>query len=167
MGRKQANPDPPKGTKPPPPPPPERYAGSDFVDLTGDEKLRRRKVWKDDPAPEHAKRWDEDAPGNHPDVNRAFNYVDQVIETNDFIVGDLSPTWYGWALREAFLAGISYAENEKYSPESPAVTVCHLRQIIGYAALEGMEPAEVTLADAMAFFDNESEKLRTNSCMDE
>jgi hypothetical protein len=67
-----------------------------------------------DLTPEHTKR------GNghntfsggqtHPDVSAAYAYVHSVIDVAD-IVGN-SPAWNGWALREAFLAGVSHAENK-------------------------------------------------------
>jgi hypothetical protein len=54
--------------------------------------------------PEHSKRTMKD--GLHQDVIDAYDYVDSRIPT-----ADLSgpPMWFGWALREAFLAGISHA----------------------------------------------------------
>jgi hypothetical protein len=53
--------------------------------------------------PEHDKR-----PRGDGDIVDAYNYVDSVVGTNDLIVG-FGPVWHGWALREAFLAGISHA----------------------------------------------------------
>jgi hypothetical protein len=44
----------------------------------------------------------------HPEVEAAYAYVDRVLHTADIQAG-LSPAWYGWALREAFLAGCSHA----------------------------------------------------------
>lgn len=54
--------------------------------------------------PEHDKR--EQAHGLHPDVDAAYDYVISVRHTADAGAG----AWHGWALREAFLAGISYAK---------------------------------------------------------
>lgn len=48
----------------------------------------------------------------HPDVSAAYDYVENVVQTADGMHGH-TPTWHGWALREAFLAGISYAERRK------------------------------------------------------
>jgi hypothetical protein len=58
-----------------------------------------------DITPEHTKR----NAGNeqHPDITAAYEYVEKVIDTSDSEGGPFY--WYGWALREAFLAGISYA----------------------------------------------------------
>lgn len=60
--------------------------------------------------PEHDMRNCNEDSGNgnslHPDVVSAYAYVDSVIDTSDFID---PPSWHGWALREAFLAGMSAA----------------------------------------------------------
>ncbi len=56
--------------------------------------------------PEHDKRTKETI---HPDIIKAYEYVESVKHTTDF-KNDLA--WHGWALREAFLAGISYAEKK-------------------------------------------------------
>jgi len=57
--------------------------------------------------PEHDKR----SPKSdiHPEVLASFEYIEKLKECSaDFWIGR-SPLWYGWALREAFLAGISHA----------------------------------------------------------
>ena len=55
--------------------------------------------------PEHEKRL---TTGDiHSDIMAAYNYVDSVIDTAD---DKIAIMWHGWALREAFLAGISYKE---------------------------------------------------------
>ncbi|MGU5889755.1 hypothetical protein [Aeromonas hydrophila] len=54
--------------------------------------------------PEHDKR--SVGCGLHGDVEAAYAYVESVSDTRD-IPSPLG--WRGWALREAFLAGISYA----------------------------------------------------------
>jgi hypothetical protein len=41
----------------------------------------------------------------HPEIKAAYNYVDSVLDTSDF---KDAYAWYGWAVREAFLAGISF-----------------------------------------------------------
>jgi hypothetical protein len=41
----------------------------------------------------------------------AYAYVDRVLHTADVHVG-ISPAWHGWALREAFLAGIAHAKED-------------------------------------------------------
>ena len=68
---------------------------------------------KRDLTPEHTKRgnghdsFDIDQP-IHVDVNAAYDYVNKVLDTSDYKDSYL---WHGWALREAFLAGISHAKN--------------------------------------------------------
>jgi hypothetical protein len=60
-----------------------------------------------DEMPEHTKRG-----GNNDDItlnseiSAAYDYVHSVLDTSDYKGSYL---WHGWALREAFLAGISYA----------------------------------------------------------
>jgi hypothetical protein len=69
---------------------------------------------KRDITPEHTKRgseghgWDNDGP-IHPEINAAYDYVRSVLDTSDYIE---RYAWHGWALREAFLAGISYTKNQ-------------------------------------------------------
>lgn len=67
-----------------------------------------------DLTPEHTKRGSEDHGSNddeplHPDIKAAYNYVDSVLDTSDY-----KPVfaWHGWAIREAFLAGVSYAHKQ-------------------------------------------------------
>lgn len=62
---------------------------------------------KRDLTPEHTKRGD--AIGNL-DIAAGCEYVHSVLDTSDYIDEYL---WHGWALREAFLAGVSYAEKKK------------------------------------------------------
>ena len=66
---------------------------------------------KRDLVPEHTKRYAEDAP-LHPDILAAYAYVDSVVDVCDLHVG-ISPAWYGWALREAFLSGASHALSQQ------------------------------------------------------
>ena len=42
-------------------------------------------------------------------IDAAYNFVDKMVERADKMENGC-PMWYGWALREAFLAG---AEHEK------------------------------------------------------
>lgn len=70
---------------------------------------------KRDLTPEHTKRGAghdsfSDAPLSQ-DVLAAYDYVDRVADVADLKVGG-APAWHGWALREAFLAGVSHAENK-------------------------------------------------------
>jgi hypothetical protein len=64
---------------------------------------------RDDPGniiPEHSSR---DMKNDlHPEIKAAYAYVHRVLHTADIQAG-LSPAWYGWAIREAFLAGCSHA----------------------------------------------------------
>lgn len=65
-----------------------------------------------DLAPEHTQRGsvDHDSGGElHPELVAAYDYVDSVLHTADVT---MPYVWHGWALREAFLAGISYAKRE-------------------------------------------------------
>lgn len=63
-----------------------------------------------DITPEHTLREEKHPDGLHADVVAAFKYIDNVIDTSDYV----EPiAWHGWAIREAFLAGITYAENKQ------------------------------------------------------
>lgn len=65
-----------------------------------------------DLAPEHAKRASADHAAVdelHPEIVAAYDYVDSVLHTAD---PAMPFVWHGWALREAFLAGISFARDE-------------------------------------------------------
>jgi len=62
--------------------------------------------------PEHKKRTV--ASGLHPEIEAAYNYVSRVLETSDY---SDTYAWHGWALREAFLAGISYCNNLNHRKE--------------------------------------------------
>ena len=60
-----------------------------------------------DISPEHtARAMDGDL---HPEVKAAYGYVDRVLHTADIQAALGIPAWYGWAIREAFLAGCSHA----------------------------------------------------------
>lgn len=59
--------------------------------------------------PEHDKRAPTDGGPLHADVEAAYAYVNSVLPTSDFTD---PPAWHGWAIREAFLAGISYATTD-------------------------------------------------------
>lgn len=75
-------------------------------------EMRRREM-KDYPEnlkPEHDRRSASHDNDLHPEVCAAYKYVNSVINTTDFI----KPiAWHGWALREAFLAGITYKNNNQ------------------------------------------------------
>ncbi|NKI17397.1 hypothetical protein HCU74_08205 [Spongiibacter sp. KMU-166] len=60
--------------------------------------------------PEHDKRGSADHGAEndgelHPEISAAYDYVASVLDTSDF---KDAYAWHGWALREAFLAGISH-----------------------------------------------------------
>ena len=62
-----------------------------------------------DITPEHTKRGSVDHASEgelHPEIHAAYDYVDSVLHTADVCT---PYAWHGWALREAFLAGISHA----------------------------------------------------------
>ena len=58
--------------------------------------------------PEHAKRLGK--PKGVKEIMAGYNYVTSVLDTAD---DKHALMWHGWALREAFLAGISYAKSKK------------------------------------------------------
>lgn len=70
-----------------------------------------------DLTPEHTKRgsFDHASVGElHDDISAAYDYVHSVIHTADVTT---PYAWHGWALREAFLAGISYAQRSSHWPK--------------------------------------------------
>ena len=71
----------------------------------------RRKTHQEYPdrdlIPEHTKRQQQGTVS--PEVEAAYQYVTAVKDTSDYH-GQLA--WHGWALREAFLAGISHAHQK-------------------------------------------------------
>lgn len=68
------------------------------------------------PMPEHDKR--SLGCGLHSEVEAAYAYVESVSDTSDIP----SPAgWRGWALREAFLAGISHADAGKQAEKAKMV----------------------------------------------
>ena len=60
--------------------------------------------------PEHDKRETGADQPLHPDVLGAYEYVENADP--DVYEDDRIPYWGGWALREAFLAGITYAQQQ-------------------------------------------------------
>jgi hypothetical protein len=46
----------------------------------------------------------------HPEISAAYDYVDSVLETSEFDTPYY--LWCGWSMREAFLAGITYARRQ-------------------------------------------------------
>jgi len=63
-----------------------------------------------DLTPEHTKRRTPDDAPLHSDIVSAGDYVDYVVHTSDF---KNAYAWHGWALREAFLAGVSHAQEKQ------------------------------------------------------
>ena len=77
-----------------------------------------------DLCPEHTKRDGyEDGKTLHPDRIAANNYVLSVVDTCDYKVSGVFPAWHGWALREAFLAGISYAQKQLTIANGDTLTI--------------------------------------------
>jgi hypothetical protein len=63
-----------------------------------------------DLTPEHTARRQSDDKSLHPEVLAAYRYVESVLDSADIPSSKLGgPLWFGWALREAFLAGCSHA----------------------------------------------------------
>lgn len=123
---------------------------------------------KRDLTPEHTKRGNghdtfSDAP-IHPDVNAAYAYVDSVINTAD-MHAENSPAWHGWALREAFLAGVSHAENKTPNPQSrldgePDDIVAEMR---GFADDHGPGGWPAVRMSQISALCNEIERLRKDA----
>lgn len=65
----------------------------------------------EDLTPEHTKRNTNDTQ-DRAEIGAAYNYVTTQVEVCDIQLTSGVPAWYGWALREAFLAGITYARAE-------------------------------------------------------
>ena len=79
---------------------------------------------KRDLTPEHTKRVSEDHGSNddaplHPEISAAYDYVHSVLDTSDY-----EGRWYGWALREVFLAGVSHAQKQGNNMETLDCDVC-------------------------------------------
>jgi hypothetical protein len=71
-----------------------------------------------DLTPEHTARRQGDNEELHPEVRAAYRYVESVLDSADIPSGKLGgPLWFGWALREAFLAGCSRAHIALAQPE--------------------------------------------------
>jgi hypothetical protein len=67
-----------------------------------------------DLTPEHTKRnSDSDDSDSMRDLCAAYAYVSSVLSTADAISPCGGYAWHGWALREAYLAGCSYAREVK------------------------------------------------------
>ena len=73
-----------------------------------------------DLTPEHAARRQGDDKKLHPEVIAAYCYVERVLDSADIPSSKLGgPLWFGWALREAFLAGCSHAACTHETMEAP------------------------------------------------
>jgi len=73
-----------------------------------------------DLTPEHTARRQGDDKELHPEIQAAYRYVKSVLDSADAPSSKLGgPLWFGWALREAFLAGCSHAAAQHQSqPET-------------------------------------------------
>lgn len=60
-------------------------------------------------APEHSARSTPECAPLHPDIQMAYDYVESVKDRPDHYSIVHQPLWYGWALREAYLAGMTAA----------------------------------------------------------
>ena len=65
---------------------------------------------KNNRIPQHDIRSQKD--GLHPDIVDAYSYVESVSDTAD---NPKDVMWHGWALREAFLAGVTHGQETKLS----------------------------------------------------
>ena len=63
-----------------------------------------------DLTPEHTKRSTPEPEPLHDDVTAAYRYVEKVRDTSDY---SDALAWHGWAIREAFLAGITHQQEKK------------------------------------------------------
>ena len=111
-------------------------------ELTG---AKRRGGGQSSGMPEHEKRHTAD--GLHPDVNEAYSYVMSVSDTSDIPSAN---AWHGWALREAFLAGVSFADSRPASGEAqpPKFVVEQFHDEKGWAEIPGRSFATKELAVA-------------------
>jgi hypothetical protein len=73
-----------------------------------------------DPTPEHTARKQGDDKDLHPEVIAAYRYVESVLDFADVPSSKIGgPLWFGWALREAFLAGCSHAARAYLAQPEP------------------------------------------------
>jgi hypothetical protein len=74
-----------------------------------------------DLTPEHTARRQGDDKELHPEIQAAYRYVESVLDSADVPPNKLGgPLWFGWALREAFLAGCSHSARAALSQPEPA-----------------------------------------------
>ena len=73
-----------------------------------------------DITPEHSKR-DPDGDLYH-EVTAAYRYVEAAVPTADAVSPIGGYAWHGWALREAFLAGCSYAAAQGLPPSDEVLS---------------------------------------------
>jgi hypothetical protein len=77
-----------------------------------------------DLTPEHTARRHGNNEKLHPEVAAAYRYVEKVLDSADIPSSKLGgPLWFGWALREAFLAGCSHSRAALVQPETKRLTV--------------------------------------------
>lgn len=83
----------------------------------------------------------------HPEISAAYDYVQSVLDTSDF---KSVYAWHGWALREAFLAGISSLRANIDRLQD------HQQRLIEFAAIQALD-----LRDFADNSDNSLECWRT------
>ena len=86
-----------------------------------------------DLSPEHTKR-QTSGPHSNPEVSASYDYVDSVLDTSDF---EGAFAWHGWALREAFLAGATHAQEQAKKKNHKAASNCKGCNGTGYASIPG------------------------------
>ena len=108
---------------------------------------------KRDLTPEHTKRGSGhdtfSAAPTHPAVSAAYAYVDRVVDAADLNVAG-APAWHGWALREAFLAGVSHAEIKRDRNRLRAALEHAGNFIAGFEGDEAQEGIDELLAEIRA-----------------
>jgi len=92
-----------------------------------------------DLTPEHTARRQGDNEELHPEVRAAYRYVESVLDSADIPSGKLGgPLWFGWALREAFLAGCSRAHIALAQPEPEIEPAAYIHRQGNYTEVSEM-----------------------------
>lgn len=95
----------------------------------------------------------------------AYNHVDSMVGKRDAILHS-APLWHGWALREAFLAGVSYRENrdstiDEFIKNEAGDNEIYLQSLkIMFDRYKGMNESELTQHQKKA---KEIYRLKINS----
>ena len=63
------------------------------------------------------------AAATNKDIDSAYDYVDAIIDTADIEPSSTNPgyMWYGWAIREAFLAGMLSERSKESDEKEPMI----------------------------------------------